>query len=65
MVYKVPDDIHIRPIGYPLPRFRAQPPYVFFSRAALDQMLSKGNSQSRPGEIWAIRKFKLGPNPVY
>src|SRR6266581_3363882 len=38
---KVPDDIHIRPSHYPLPRFALQPPYVF-SRAVLDQLLSKG-----------------------
>lgn len=38
---KVPDDIHIRPAHYPLPRFALQPPYVF-SRQVLDRLLSKG-----------------------
>src|SRR6266566_911840 len=38
---KVPDDIHIRPAHYPLPRFALQPPYVF-SRHVLEKLLSKG-----------------------
>jgi hypothetical protein len=38
---KVPDDIHVRPANYPLPRFALQPPYVF-SRNVLDRLLSKG-----------------------
>jgi hypothetical protein len=38
---KVPDDIHVRPSHYPLPRFALQPPYVF-SRSVLDKLLSKG-----------------------
>lgn len=38
---KVPDDIHVRPAHYPLPRFALQPPYVF-SRAVLNKLLSRG-----------------------
>ncbi len=38
---KVPDDIHVRPAHYPLPRFALQPPYVF-SRYVLNSLLSMG-----------------------
>ncbi len=38
---KVPDDIHIRPAHYPLPRFALQPPYVIH-HYTLEKLLSKG-----------------------
>lgn len=38
----VPDDIHHRPVEYPLPHFACQPPY-FFSRETLKRLLAKGN----------------------
>jgi hypothetical protein len=43
---KVPDDIHVRPAGYPLPRFALQPPYVF-SRYVLERLVSKGQFDIR------------------
>jgi len=48
---KVPDDIHVRPAHYPLPRFALQPPYVF-SRQTLERLLSKGQFDIRDTKLF-------------